>query len=79
MKKYQVRRKLQNSVFALDKKIAFYSEWWRYKGPGKPRQPLRKQEGASLSEKSNNKRIVYETLNSPIIRAVFLHSNYINL
>lgn len=33
-----------------------YSEWWRYKGSEKPRQP-RKTEGASLSELSNNKRI----------------------
>lgn len=26
-----------------------YSEWWRYRGPVKPRQPLM-QEGANLSE-----------------------------
>ena len=40
-------------------KIAFYSEWWRYKGSVKPRQPRITQEGANLSEQSNNKRIVY--------------------
>lgn len=33
-----------------------YSEWWRYIGPVKPRQPLF-MEGANLSESSNNKGI----------------------
>ena len=36
-----------------DVKILFsYSEWWRYIGPVKPRQPLKHQlkEGACLSE-----------------------------
>ena len=37
-----------------------YSEWWRYIGSVKPRQPRPYgQEGANLSEKSNNKRIEY--------------------
>jgi hypothetical protein len=26
-----------------------YSEWWRYIGPEKPRQPLNSKEGANLS------------------------------
>ncbi len=37
--------------------IPTYSEWWRYIGPVKPRQPLEK-EGANLSEINlNNKWI----------------------
>ena len=41
-----------------------YSEQWRYKGSMKLRQP-RRAEGASLSEQSNNKKIVR------LLRAVF--------
>ena len=29
-----------------------YSEWWRYIGPVKPRQPLYIKEGANLSDKT---------------------------
>ncbi len=36
-------------MFNLIKKYVSYSEWWRYIGPAKPRQPL-KTEGANLSE-----------------------------
>ena len=42
-----------NSSFSADFHIFFsYSEWWRYIGPVKPRQPLRRKlkEGACLSE-----------------------------
>lgn len=42
----------KKGIVVRSKRIAFfsYSEWWRYIGPMKPRQP-RKTEGANLSER----------------------------
>ena len=41
-------------IVSLDMKIQYcevsYSEWWRYKGSVKPRQPHVTVEGANLSE-----------------------------
>ncbi len=41
---------IQSGYENFEEVIAFYSEWWRYKGSMKPRQPLIREEGANLSE-----------------------------
>ena len=48
-----------------------YSEWWRYKGSEKPRQPLQ-QEGASLSDESRTRRGgTYQRIGGPFFAGLF--------